>query len=298
MHGNLRSAASADVAHALGERVKELNCLYGIARLAERHPGSLDRVLSGAVRILPPAWQHPRAARARIEYRGVRRQSPGFGQVVAVQSAPIRVGDGVAGEVAVGYVGRRPAADEGPFLREERALIEGVAEYLGAIAGRIETGVQLAEANRLLTVERESLREANIALRAVLSRIEEEKREMRRDVAAAVERVLMPILHALEVEMPASKRAYVDLLRRNLLDVAAPFASRLSVASPGLTPAETAVCTMIRSGLRTKEIARLRGIAAATVNRHREHIRRKLGLAGRRVNLVTHLQSLAEERPG
>ena len=37
----------------------------------------------------------------------------------------------------------------------------------------------------------------------------------------------------------------------------------------------------------------LRGIAPATVNRHREHIRRKLELTGRRVNLVSHLQGLA-----
>lgn len=285
------------VLHALGERVKELDCLYAIARLAERFPDSVDPLLAGAVRVLPPAWQYPAVARARITFRGRVRSSPGFARVKAVQSAPIRVGGETVGEVAVGYVKTRPPAHEGPFLREERALVAGVAEYLGVIAGRIEAGRQLAEAHRLLTVEREALREANAALRVVLARIEEEKREMRRDIGAGVERVLLPILHALELELPVSKRAYVDLLRRNLLDVAAPFAGSLSATLPQLTPAESAICTMIRGGLRTKEIARLRGTSPATVHRHREHIRRKLGLANRPVNLVTHLQALAAERP-
>lgn len=292
-----RGRTGGDMAHALGERVKELDCLYGIARLAERHPDSVDDILAGALRILPPAWQYPEAARARIVFRGRIRQSPGFARAKARQAAPVRVGGETVGEVAVGYVKARPASFEGPFLREERALIDGVAEYLGVIAGRIEAGRALAEANRLLTVERGALREANAALRVVLARIEEEKREMRRDIGAGVERVLLPILHAMELELPASKRAYVDLLRRNLLDVAAPFAGPLSAALPALTPAETAICTMIRGGLRTKEIARLRGTSPATINRHREHIRRKLGLANRPVNLVTHLQGMAAERP-
>lgn len=285
--------AAADVVHALGERVKELNCLYGIARLAERFPDSIDDILAGALDLLPPAWQFPEVARARILFRGGRRQNPGYGRVKTSQSAPLKVGGETVGEISVGYAARRPPAFEGPFLREERALIDGVADYLGVIAGRIEAGRQLAEANRLLTVEREALREANAALRAVLARIEEEKREIRRDIGADVERILMPILHAMELELPAVKRPYVDLLRRNLLDIAAPFAGPLSANAARLTPAEMAVSAMIRGGLRTKEIARLRGIAPATVNRHREHIRRKLELTGRRVNLVSHLQGLA-----
>jgi DNA-binding CsgD family transcriptional regulator len=48
---------------------------------------------------------------------------------------------------------------------------------------------------------------------------------------------------------------------------------------------------MIRSGMRTKEIAQIRGVSAATINRHREHIRRKLKITNSDVNLVTYLQS-------
>ena len=51
------------------------------------------------------------------------------------------------------------------------------------------------------------------------------------------------------------------------------------------------ICNMIRNGLQTKEIAQLCSISLATVNRHREHIRRKLGITNSKRNLVTYLQS-------
>lgn len=54
---------------------------------------------------------------------------------------------------------------------------------------------------------------------------------------------------------------------------------------------------MIRNGLSTKEIARLRGIATGTVRRHRENIRRKLGLTNRKANLMTFLQTRAPDPP-
>jgi DNA-binding CsgD family transcriptional regulator len=51
------------------------------------------------------------------------------------------------------------------------------------------------------------------------------------------------------------------------------------------------ICNMIRNGLQTKEIAELCTISLATVNRHREHIRRKLGITNSKRNLVTYLQT-------
>ena len=56
---------------------------------------------------------------------------------------------------------------------------------------------------------------------------------------------------------------------------------------------EVNVCNIIKNGMRTKEIAELRGVSVATVNRHREHIRRKLKITNKEVNLSTYLQSTA-----
>jgi DNA-binding CsgD family transcriptional regulator len=283
----------ARVAHDLGERIKELNCLYAIAQLAERHAEQpLGQWLGAVAGVLPAAWQYPETAVARIEFRGDRHDSPGYRPPRWSQSAAIRVGGREEGEVRVGYTARRPRAAEGPFLREERTLIEAVAERIGSLAARFDAERERREALRQLEVEREALRETNAALRAVLARIEEEKLEICRDLQANVEKILLPILHALEVDAGPAQRGYLGLLRQSLDRITAPFLRRVARACGALTPAELRVCDMVRGGLRSKEIARLRGVSQATVHRHREHIRRKLGLSGRRVNLTAHLQTL------
>ncbi len=195
------------------------------------------------------------------------------------------------GEVEVFYTEQRPALYEGPFLREERALLDAVAENIGAVAMRLSAEKKLQETNKQLTVEREALREANAALRSVLTRIKEEKLKIHKDIQANVEKVLMPIIYALLTEVPKPQRKYVELLRDNLMEISSPFISQLTQTYHSLTPTEISICNMVRTGLRSKEIARMRGVSTATVSRHRERIRHKLGVANTDVNLTTYLQT-------
>ena len=124
---------------------------------------------------------------------------------------------------------------------------------------RISAELELQEINRQLTVERRALQETNAALRAVLARIEEEKQEIYMNLQVNVNKVLMPILHALALDIPAAQRKYVDMLKANLEEITSPFVSNLSGRFLALTPTEISICNMIRSGLRTKEIAQMRG---------------------------------------
>ena len=101
----------------------------------------------------------------------------------------------------------------------------------------------------------------------------------------------MPIVFELELEVTGRQRSYVTLLRRSLQEITSPFLSQIARDHVQLTPVEIAISTMIRNGLSTKEIAQLRCISPATVRRHRENIRRKLGLRNRKANLATYLQA-------
>ena len=194
-------------------------------------------------------------------------------------------------DVTMVYLEERSPADEGPFLKEERALLDALAERIGHTAVRISTELELQETNEQLTLERKALQEANAALRAVLARIEEEKKEIYMDIQANVDKILMPILHALSFDLPQTKRKYAEILRTSLEEIASPFVSQLSKAHLSLTPTEINICNMIRSGMRTKEIAQLRNVSEATINRHREHIRRKLKITNSDINLMTYLQT-------
>ncbi|MBW1775013.1 MAG: LuxR family transcriptional regulator [Deltaproteobacteria bacterium] len=276
---------------ALRERIKELNCLYGIARLAERHPDSVENMLRDLVNFLPFSWQYPEITCARIIFKDRTFKSKGLEVTKWRQSSRIFMYNEPVGEVSIFYLEECPPADEGPFLKEERALLDALAERIGTTAMRISAELELQEMNKQLTLEQRALQEANTALRTVLARIEEEKQEIYMDIRANVDKILMPILHAMALDLPQTHRKYTELLRSNLEEIASPFVSHLSRTYLSLTPTEVNICNMIRNGLRTKEIAQTRGVSVATINRHREHIRKKLKITNSDVNLMTYLQT-------
>jgi len=279
------------VENALRERIKELNCLYGVSQLAERHFNSLDNLLEELVNFLPHSWQYPDITCTRIVFKEKTYKSEGFKVTKWRQSSRIYVYSEPVGEVAIFYLEERPPADEGPFLAEERALLDALADQIGTMATRVSAEMELQDINKQLSLERKALQESNTALKTVLTRIEEEKNEIYRNIKTNVDKVLMPILLALALEIPQTQSKYVEMLRTNLEEITSQFVRHLSNSYHSLTPTEITICNMIRNGLRTKEIAQTRGVSAATINRHRENIRRKLKITNNDVNLSTYLQS-------
>lgn len=281
------------IKRALVERIKELNCLYGIAQLAMQELDSIDQLLMGIVEIIPSSWQFPEITCSRICFKEKTFTSQNFHITQWRQNAQIFLYDEPIGEVAVFYLEERPAMHEGPFLLEERILLNAIAKHIGISAKRMAAEEELKEINRQLSMERKSLQETNMAFHTVLAKIEEEKRTINKNVQANIDKVIMPIIDTLRIEVPEAQKDYVELLRRNLAEITSPFMNRLSKKFCSLTPTEISVCNMIQRGLRSKEIADLRGVSKATISRHRERIRRKLNITNSDTNLATYLQSIS-----
>lgn len=282
-------AEQKSIQHALGERVKELNCLYGISEAVERYGNSLDEVLQGIVRVLPESWQYPEITCASIVLKEREYTTPRFERSAWGQTAGFQVSGEEAGMVEVYYLAAMPTLDEGPFLKEERLLINAVAERTGKIIERINTTQELL-------LKQSALEQSNIAMHQLMARIQEQKAEIGTSVQGNIDKIILPIVDTLERTASAQQRAYLNFLRRNLDEIASPFANRLSKAFMTLTPAEIRICNMVRRDLTTKEIARLQSVSATTVGHHREHIRRKLGLTNTKVNLITYLNSLMSKQ--
>ncbi|MEE9152259.1 MAG: DUF835 domain-containing protein [Thermoplasmata archaeon] len=120
----------------LGERVKELNCLYGISDLVEKPGISLDEIFQGTADLIPFSWQYPEVTCARIIFEGQEYKTKNFKKTRWKQPSNIRVYDNKSGAVEVYYLEKKSASDEGPFLKEERSLINAIAERLGKITER------------------------------------------------------------------------------------------------------------------------------------------------------------------
>ena len=119
--------------HDLVERIKELNCLYGISRLVEREDISLDNLLQGVVDLIPSAWQYPEVTCARVRVRKKEFVTANFRESAWKQAETIVVDGRRVGTLEIFYVVEKPPEHEGPFLKEERDLIHGIAERLGHI---------------------------------------------------------------------------------------------------------------------------------------------------------------------
>ena len=128
------------------ERVKELNCLYDISKLIEKPDTSLDEILQGAVDLIPPAWHYPEVTCARITFRNHEFKSKTFREGVSKQTSDIIVRGERTGSVEASYVEKMPEMDEGPFLMEERNLINAIAEHLGIVIEKKRAEEELEQA--------------------------------------------------------------------------------------------------------------------------------------------------------
>ncbi|MEM0492602.1 MAG: PEP/pyruvate-binding domain-containing protein, partial [Candidatus Thermoplasmatota archaeon] len=128
--GNMHHNGTA-VMHELKERVKELNCFYSITKIIRNRKLSVDEALKQVVESLPSAWQYPEITCARIKINNKEYKTSNFKKTQWVMESDIVVNDKKTGVLEICCLENKPIAYEGPFLLEERRLIDAVADLLG-----------------------------------------------------------------------------------------------------------------------------------------------------------------------
>lgn len=128
--------------YELEGRVKELNCLFSISKLLEKNDASIEDILQGTAKLIPPSWQYPDITCAQIILRDKKFKTDKFKQTEWSQSQELMVNGQKSGVVEVYYLEEKPEIFEGPFLKEERDLINVIAERLGHIVEREEGVVE------------------------------------------------------------------------------------------------------------------------------------------------------------
>lgn len=143
----------------LRERIKELTCVHGIVKLAHQDDESLDAVLRAMINLLPAAMQFPEIAVARLSLDGRTYSTHGAGASAFRLAVTIGAGGRSRGELEVSYRETNPEFAAGPFLREERELLNSVAHEITMLIERAESAAakaalaeQLRHADRLATI--------------------------------------------------------------------------------------------------------------------------------------------------
>ena len=146
--------------NALKERMTEMTCLYNLSNLETDHSESIEDFLEGVPALLTKAWRYPDIACARVNFGGKDYTTPNFEETPWRLQAPITINDKPAGSVEVLYLEEKPDADEGPFNREERLLINIIAAEIVRFITSI-TAKQNLSYLRDLMVERDVAERAN-----------------------------------------------------------------------------------------------------------------------------------------
>jgi signal transduction histidine kinase len=159
-----------ELLHRLGERVKELTALHRAARILQNEQHTMAEWLQQFVAVLPPAWQYPEMTAARIQLGALELATPNFKQTPWVQRADFSVAEGLGGSIEVVYLEERPAEQEGPFLAEERNLIDSLAEMLRAAIDRRQA-VEQVSLLQTITMEVVATDDLSSALEVVVRRV-------------------------------------------------------------------------------------------------------------------------------
>ncbi len=137
--------------HNMGERVKELQCLYSIAeciRLRE----TVKEIFMDILALIPPGWHYPDITRGKIRFEGKDYVTEPFEETEWRQTSDILIKGKRSGSVEVYYLEERPELDEGPFLSEERNLIDGIAQTLSEAIERNQAEEEAVRAAHLASI--------------------------------------------------------------------------------------------------------------------------------------------------
>lgn len=272
----------------LRERAKELDCLYGLFKIAEQPKISLEKALKAIVNLLPDSWQYPRVTCARIIYKDKEFKTRNFKISKWKLSAGIKLFGKKAGFVEIYYTKKKPKCYEGPFLKEERALINAITRQLSKIIERKNMERILRKSRTELWKQKTSLERKNIALQEVIGQIEVERNNIKNEISTNVNGILLPILEKIKIKKGKSK--YLNLLEYHLKKITSSFGHKITEGQFKLTPREIEICSMIKGSLTSKEISVILNISPQTIEKHRKNIRKKLKVPDKKTKLTTFLQ--------
>jgi DNA-binding CsgD family transcriptional regulator len=153
----------------------------------------------------------------------------------------------------------------------------------------------LRESEAELLKKSRHLEEVNAALNVLLKRREEDKNDFEEKILANVRELILPYVEKLKNSgLHSDQMTLIGILESNMNEIFSPFVTRLSSRFLSLTPTEIKVASLIKDGKSSKEIAALLHASENTVRSHRYHIRNKLDLKNKKVNLRSYLRSLQE----
>lgn len=127
----------------LGERVKELQTLYTVGNMLQDEIITLDKLVKQVAETLPPGWQYPEITAVRVCMAGKEYRTANYKSTPHSLQAETKTSKNTKVGIEVVYPDEMPQLDEGPFLKEERNLLNMLIDMLKVYLERRERTSEL-----------------------------------------------------------------------------------------------------------------------------------------------------------
>ncbi len=156
----MKNQSRSEIELSLKERIKELECLYSISQIFfQNQDGKLEDIVIKILKVIIKAWQYPEYTSSRIQVDRIDYFSDNYVTSIFNQKADIILNGKSGGFIEVSYSQKMPDCDEGPFLKEERNLLNTVAAELSLFIDKMNQKkekqifeMRLRHADRLVTI--------------------------------------------------------------------------------------------------------------------------------------------------
>ncbi|MGD8869391.1 MAG: PAS domain S-box protein [Gemmatimonadales bacterium] len=159
------------------------------------------------------------------------------------------------------------------------------------ITAQVNAQRKIERMSREVHAKHDRLVEKNTALRQLLDHVQDEKNQYRHHLTATVEDLLRPMLDRVEASGGRLDNDDLTLLERRLEMIVHRGVDEYMDNMAKLTPRERDICSRLREGHSSRQIAQELGLSRETVNKHRQSIRRKLQIDHRGINLTSYLRA-------
>jgi len=154
---------------------------------------------------------------------------------------------------------------------------------------------ELVRSREELKIHVTEVHERNTALKVLLAQREYDRGEFEERIMENVRTLILPYLEKLKAQrLAAQEEAFLNIVETNLLQITSTFSRRLSSRFHGLSPQEIRIANLVKEGRQDKEIMETLNISFETVKTHRQNIRKKLGIYGKRGSLRMHLSHYSD----
>lgn len=230
---------------------------------------------------------------------------PGCGRNAQCSGCPIRsrvmhtfkTGENISDAEGAMRIRKGPRVLDVSIIISTVLIRQGDSEFvlvtIADVTERTRVQKALSESEGRFRELAERLQEANAALKVLLKRREEDRTEFEESFQRNVKHLIAPYLEKLKKSrLSTEQQNFLEILEYNLEEITSPFVHKISARLLCLTPTEIRVADLIRHGKTSKEISDILGVSERAAIFHRQGIRTKLGLKGKKLNLQSYLGTL------